>query len=248
MEGGEPAVPGQFPSTVYFKPKNMGNCTGTVIGQFTILLAAHCLVSDEMVFDGKKQNLRHKKVYIGDLVEISAGTNINNFRNYDRHITSISIHPSWTKRAAELLKEQDLNRGSMPLIDAEGPDVAIVTVDRPLNLPIAELDFTPQRRYQPVVIAGFGRLGLESGNWDKQLNHATVSIETFRTEFCSVGPVTVGTNALAKLLPGDSGGAVYNAATNKIVGVTSFGNFVKGNAWIQRLDTVRDWLEPLISQ
>jgi hypothetical protein len=224
MSGGTPAVPGQFPATVYIP-----DCTASKVGATFFLTAAHCVV------DAPAMTIE-PGFAAGAELAIYTGVNLGEERA--RHLLTVrrtSIHPSYAARLCasdgEGVDKQDFNQVF---------DLALIEVLEPTDaIAVATLDHSFQQAGSAIVVGGYGlkvdptpiddgsggiivageddpnagptnRLDAAATTIDA--TDGTVHLVLNGYTLDGIGHVLSGglfADKALKLLPGDSGGAVY---------------------------------------
>lgn len=204
-----------------------GECTAARIGPNHILLAAHCVLA--LTPDGKNILPYLDQRYVpGARLEVTDANNASNARWIPLTVKRTHVHPAWLDvcRLGGCSFDQSI-RGHSP------PDVAIVeTVESPPGT-IAEVDTTPMRAGDAVILQGYG--------CEETAIHGVVSgrLKFARAKILprasSRGGAVSGSyfetagqhdNGLASLCPGDSGGPVYREGTPlRVVGVNAYYTF-----------------------
>lgn len=224
MSGGTPAVPGQFPATVYIP-----DCTASKVGATLFLTAAHCVVD------------RHAMTIApaftaGAELAIYTGVNLGQERTgHPLTVRRTAIHPSYAAKlcasAGEGVDKQDFNKVF---------DLALIEVFEPTEaIAVASLDHGVLQAGNAIVVGGYGlkvdptpiddgsggiivageddpafgpthRLDAAATTIDA--TDGTVHLVQNGYTLDGIGHVLSGglfADKALKLLPGDSGGAVY---------------------------------------
>ncbi|NOU30918.1 MAG: trypsin-like serine protease [Polyangiaceae bacterium] len=259
-EGGEEAdlsngaVAGDdaFPSTLLFN----GACTGAHVGEKLILTAAHC------VRDAR--GAVQPGLMPGNKLSVAVRGKRPSVRQLE--IAKTTIHP----RTVALCAAQ----GCGTLASSErrdAPDVAVIEVTGGLgDIAVAEVDVAPLKVGDAVTILGYGCTDrVNVANADGKLRfrntravdvtatvHAgglaateTTALETVRSSYAiTPGPRQATSEPVpnAGLCPGDSGGPLFRAGTNRVVGVNASYTFLPSERlpvtnWHARVDGDARW-------
>ena len=221
LVGGHVATEAEYPSTV-----SLGGCTGVKVGPRHFLSAAHCFGNLSMA-----------------QLSMTADNNAQNFVTLT--ISSIVEHPQWLN-CTSCAGDSSFNDFGLK------PDFALITVQELTpDVPQAVIDPTPVAIGDSVTLTGYGcenGVGQPSGPSrfkvgdthtvnPSDLNDAASIPGGFNT---TKGPELDPTSP--GLCPGDSGGPLFRAGTNKVIGINALVSFngSTGNPvgnWHTRLDT-----------
>ncbi|KAL7306645.1 hypothetical protein TKK_0001324 [Trichogramma kaykai] len=218
---GEFALPGQFPHQVSIQDLSGDNCTrhvcgGSIIDEWHILTAAHCVTS----------NLFHE--FNNKPITIVAGTiDLLNRTSAVYHDVELIFMPhSYTLNGYEEYKD----------------DIAILKLRDPLSLDshpyLRAVKLPASDQYLPpdnlnAVMSGFGvfKEFLKNGTWrlsykSRYLRYAYGVINVPEPKGCLDSQICVKSlsayiGRLEGVCNGDSGGPLYDEATNTLIGITS---------------------------
>jgi len=170
-------------------------CSGTVIGEYAVLTARHCMTADD------DANARYLP---GDLT------------------IQIGAHRARPERTLDVV-ELMLTGGETRNYAQEGRDLAVVIADAPLGItPIPLADALPTTG-DPVTLIGFGERGMGARISGQRYEGATTVTDVYPFDPRSVYSALFNTNdGPAAACPGDSGGAVLDVS-GRITGVISYG-------------------------
>ena len=226
LVGGHVATEAEFPSAVF-----IFNCTAAKVGPRHFLTAAHCI------------NDANRQVPPGfSGIQMTPANDASNPRILN--VVSAHILPEWT--AGEPSCEGFLCGFGFV------PDVALIIVaeDTP-DVPAARIDDTPVVPGDAVVMTGYGcENGFDQPSPPARFKvHQTVAVDPLIyspgeqevAEAYVVTPGLDGNPSSASLCAGDSGGPLYRAGTNLVVGVNALAAWTSPQGitfanWHTRLD------------
>lgn len=237
LVGGHVATEAEYPATV-----SLGGCTGVKVGPRHFLSAAHCFGDPNQA-----------------TLSVSTDNNAQNFQTLT--IASVNVHPQYAHCSA------CAGDGSMSDFGYK-PDVALIIVQELTpSIPVAVIDPTPVAVGTSVTLTGYGcenGVGQPSGPSRFKVGDTRTIDPLSLSDAASIPGSFTSTYGPAAdpsapgLCPGDSGGPLYRAGTNKVVGINALVSFSGeqgtpyGN-WFTRLDqqsryNVYAWLTALIAQ
>lgn len=139
-----------------------GLCTGTVIGNNSVLTAKHC------IFNGTRQVATSSlRIFIGSSLPSRVSTSPSSFRT----VTAIATTPG-------PYTDDDLTNGT---------DIAVLTTGTALGTPIREVARSTARRGAPITIVGFGRNRVGSTDSGTKFEGTTNVGETYVQVFQTMG-------------------------------------------------------------
>jgi V8-like Glu-specific endopeptidase len=206
---------------------SISTCSAVLVSPKAIMTAAHC------IHDFSRSGQIHSRYRAGQ--EIVIGNGPRGGGRLRVRIESSHVHPSWEK-ACTASNPCDPNRagaGNDPSVS----DLAIIKLVTPVtSIPSAILDLEPVNPNDSVTVAGYGcEGGINTGSSGNRKAMTTKTVdgkvalahagserasaiaETLTANFVTPGQPDGGPS----LCPGDSGGPVYRANTNKLVGINA---------------------------
>lgn len=266
--GGEIATDGQFPSSVQlaFTGSPMPSvCTAVKIAKNIYLTAAHCnhWLVPPPGFD----------------LTIAWGAQLipNSTQTRKVKVVASEAHASANaslKKANDVVKSlkmqvppPDSKAIGAAFIDefAKGSDFKLIAIDEEItDIPSAEVDFSPLKVGNEVIVGGYGRESLNGPSFGR-LRYAKKTVSLILSATAEV-PIedTGGTTSKSSIAKGDSGGPVYTLTNGNlaVVAVNSLRNdpaatpgsdlapgrismLSGGSDWTGV--TIKDWLEGFIA-
>ncbi len=234
--GGKIAEEHEFLATL----RVQGNCTASRVGPRHILMAAHC------VSDSVSKSVLASFRPGATMMLTGANKVINDKSSLDWLVTIAHTYVESSYFEGDLL-------GVRVLDAAVASDVALVELtadaeDRLSSVPVAQVDISPVKRGDPIVIMGYGcEVGLTAPVPNARVlkQQATNVISLEDSHFNRPGQTSAALvdngyffspgqrldPAAASLCPGDSGGPVYRGESGArlVVGVNAYYTFADKN-------------------
>jgi len=208
-----------------------------------ILTAAHCVIG-----------WPKRKMESSGSLDVLTNSMESKWDSLYVHIKAVYVHPSWPADF-DVTDQNSRRKYNMSVKDMPKLfDLAIIELERDLNLPVATIDPNPLQIGESATFGGFG-----CRNYDQQgagtLTVALKKIDKFVQNNFVSGSKNLHDGQSSALCDGDSGGPVYRGTSqNRVIGINSgtstfwrfnFGNYAvrldapAAQSWIQSITTLK---------
>lgn len=212
---GKDAKTTDFPFTVAFPDLT---CTGAKISEYKYLLAAHCMTSPtgpNMIYS------------VGDKINMLIPSEDGKLMLIRSTITKLDAHYSYVWKIAEVLES------AVAASDPNVIDLAYIEIADTTPMPIGDIDTSPLKKGESIIVGGFGcqyetEVNIIKSKFKNNLITYKFAEKTVKTVKGFVAGMSV-TDSDKKTksvgCPGDSGGPAYRRTESgrlKIIGVNTF--------------------------